>query len=161
MSNRALRASGFLGPEFNAFLFESIGLDQYGRPLSVVSALARLDLDAWAEAGQLAHLPRDIAAGELSALIRKLTECPQAVKDSHKIAVRLVALLPGRAALTKQNVALPLTPDQVKKLRRSTIAFALLIAVLVGMQLLAPRVHQPASPPTAITTVPAPNGAQQ
>jgi hypothetical protein len=107
MRDHALRASGFLGPEFNEFLFESIGLDQYGRSLSVVSALARLDLDAWAEAAQLARLPRDAAADKLSVLIRKLTESPQAVRDSHKIAVRLVALLPSRAVLAGQKAVQP------------------------------------------------------
>jgi len=42
--------SRFLGEEFNPFLFAFIGTDRAGGQLSVVSALARLDLDAWAEA---------------------------------------------------------------------------------------------------------------
>ena len=165
MSNHALRASGFLGPEFNAFLFESIGLDQYGRPLSVISALARLDMDAWAEAAQLARLPRDIAADKLSMFIRKFTECPQAVKDSHKIAVRLVELLPSRATLAGQNTATPLAPSQAEKLGRSTVVFILLMALLIGTQMLASHPRRPAlppsAPPAATATVPAPNNVQQ
>jgi len=151
MSNHALRASGFLGPEFNAFLFESIGLDQSGRPLSVVSALARL--------------PKGIAADQLSTLIKKLTECPQAVTDSHKIAVRLVALLPGRTAMAGQNTATPLTSGQAEKLGRSTAIFVLILVLLIGMELLAPHTHQPPRPPIAppasSATVPAPTAAQR
>lgn len=157
MSNQALRASGFLGPEFNEFLFESIGLDQHGRPLSVVSALARLDLDAWAEAASLARLPRDIAADRLSVFIRKFTECPQAVRDSQKIAVRLVALLPSRTVLAGPKAATPPGPGETIKTGRSTIVFVLIMALLIGIQLLASRAHAPALPPT--TTAAAPDTA--
>jgi hypothetical protein len=36
--------------EFDNFLYASIGADRNGMPLSVLSALARLDLDPWEEA---------------------------------------------------------------------------------------------------------------
>ena len=41
-----------LGREFDDFLFASIGDDRNGPSLSVFSALARLDVDPWKEAGQ-------------------------------------------------------------------------------------------------------------
>jgi hypothetical protein len=158
MSNHTLRASGFLGSEFNAFLFESIGVDRYGRPLSVVSALARLDLDAWAEAAKLARLPRDLAADKLSAFIRRCTELPQAMKDSRKIAERLVELLPDRAVLPRRTMATTLSPEQAAKLVRSTAMSILFVfaAVVIGLQLLAPHACLPISPPTAPTIVAAP-----
>lgn len=154
MRDHALRASGFLGPEFNEFLFDSIGLDQYGRSLSVVSALARLDLDAWAEAAQLARLPRDAAADKLSVLIRMLTECPQAVRDSHKIAVRLVALLPSRAVLAGQKAAPAAVVDQAGKFGFSTIWFVLIIVMLLGMQQLVSHAPAPVAPPAIAATIP-------
>jgi hypothetical protein len=156
MSNETLRTSGFLGPEFDAFLFESIGVDQYGRQLSVVSALARLDLDAWAEAAKLARLPRDIAADKLSAFIRRCTELPQAMKDSRKIAARLVELLPNRTVLPRRTMATTLAPGQAAKLGRSTAMFILFVALVIGVQLLAPHARLPISPPTAPTIMAAP-----
>ncbi len=44
-----------LGSEFDNFLFAPIGVDKNGMVLSVVSALARLDVDPWEEAEELAH----------------------------------------------------------------------------------------------------------
>ena len=46
----------YLGSEFDDFLFAPIGEERNGMPLSVVSALARSDLDPWQEAAQLARL---------------------------------------------------------------------------------------------------------
>ncbi len=72
------RSAGFLGPEFNEFLFAPIGADRNGAYLSVVSALARLDLDPWAEAAKLAKLPIEIATQKLSSLIAALPDIPAA-----------------------------------------------------------------------------------
>lgn len=85
-----------LGAEFNEFLFAPIGMDGHGTYLTVVSALARLDLDPWAEAAKLARLPGAIAAQKLAELISKFPEIPMARQDPAKIALRLTALLPGR-----------------------------------------------------------------
>jgi len=47
-----------LGAEFDDFLFAIIGDDRNGMQLSVVSVLARMDLDPWHEAATLAASPR-------------------------------------------------------------------------------------------------------
>jgi hypothetical protein len=83
-----------LGLEFNAFLFASIGGDAAEAPLSVVSALARLDIDPWQEAADLNRLPRETAARRLDALLAKLPGGLPADQDSETIATRLIALLP-------------------------------------------------------------------
>jgi hypothetical protein len=85
------------------------------------------------------------------------------VKDSRKIAERLVALLPDRAALAGRNAATLLAPGETAKLGRSTMVFVLIMAVRIGMQVVAQRVHPPTSPPAATTAVPAviPNNVQQ
>jgi hypothetical protein len=46
-----------LGTEFDDFLFAPIGEDRNDTPLSVLSVLARLDIDPWQEADKLARLP--------------------------------------------------------------------------------------------------------
>ncbi len=84
----------FLGTEYNDFLFAPIGEDGNGMFLSVLSALARLDLDPWQEAADLARLPYDAAVGRFSKLIMTLPDQLSAMRDSSAIATRVIALLP-------------------------------------------------------------------
>ena len=64
--------------------------------LSVLSALARSDVDPWEEAAQLAQLPEDTAARKLVSLIAALPKGASARPDPETIAPRLIALLPRR-----------------------------------------------------------------
>ena len=82
------------GSEFNDFLFAPIGEDRNGMLVSVLSGLARSDLDPWQEAAKLARLPGEDATKELAALIVALPDGAASPSDSRTIAVRLVALLP-------------------------------------------------------------------
>jgi hypothetical protein len=50
-----------IGPEFDEFLCAPIGADRNGTGLSVLSALARLNVDPWQEATSLARMPREAA----------------------------------------------------------------------------------------------------
>jgi hypothetical protein len=85
-----------LGSEFDDFLFAPIGKDRNDMPLSVLSALARLDVDPWEEADKLARLPGETATQRLASLIAALPDEPSAHLDPGTIAARLVALLPRR-----------------------------------------------------------------
>ena len=84
--------------QFNAFLFASIGLEGNGMPLSVVSALARLEIDPWQEAARLSDLPEDRAVAALDHLIRRLPAPGWDQAETRNIAARLIELLPHRAA---------------------------------------------------------------
>jgi len=90
------RASSFLGVQFNAFLFAPIGADDRGRQVTVVSALARLDLDPWDEADRLSRLPDETAARSISMVISRFPEIPLGVAGARQTAIRLVGLLPKR-----------------------------------------------------------------
>jgi hypothetical protein len=59
------RAYAPMFPEFDAFLFASVGEEVDGVPLSVLSALSRLGLDPRDEAARLAHLTKEAAADQL------------------------------------------------------------------------------------------------
>ena len=85
-----------LGSEFDDFLFAPIGEDRNDMPLSVLSALARLDIDPWHEAAELARLPGETATQRLASLIAALPDGPSAHLDPGTISARLVALLPRR-----------------------------------------------------------------
>jgi hypothetical protein len=86
-----------LGNEFDAFLFAPVGESRNGMVVSVVSALACLDVDPWAEAASLARLPRDAATRRLTALIASLPERPFPNLDLGTIAAGLIARLPSAA----------------------------------------------------------------
>ncbi len=67
--------------------------------LSVLSALARMDIDPWEEAAKLARLPVEAATRTLASLIAALPGGAAAHSDPETIATRLIALLPRQAAL--------------------------------------------------------------
>ena len=93
-----IRSSGTsaLAPEFDNFLFAPIGEEQNGMALSVVSALARLNIDPWQEAVNLAQLPRITATRRLASLIATLPDRPRTHLDPEANAARLIAWLPRR-----------------------------------------------------------------
>ena len=83
-----------LGTEFNEFLFAPIGEDRNGMLVSVLSALARHDIDPWEKAAELALLPRETGTQKLASLIAALPEGPSPHRDPGTVAARLIALLP-------------------------------------------------------------------
>src|SRR5213080_1446101 len=59
-------------PDLNKFLFAAVGEERNGIPLSMMSALAQLDLDPWEEAGRLSTLAKQEAIERLTGLILRL-----------------------------------------------------------------------------------------
>ena len=95
------RAYAPMFPEFDAFLFASVGEEIDGRPLSVLSALARLGLDPWDEAAHLAQLTREAAADQLAGMIAGLYERRWSTSEARRIAGRLIERLPTARAAGK------------------------------------------------------------
>ena len=62
--------------------------------VSVLSGLARSDVDPWQEAARLAELPGETATQRLASLIGALPDRVASHPESRTIAARLVALLP-------------------------------------------------------------------
>ncbi len=118
----------FFRPEFNDFLYAAIGADRNGMPLSVLSALARLDVDPWEEAAELAELSKDAATRRLALLIERLPAGRWAQTDLRAIADRLIALLPRRGS---SKVSLVGEPTGLRELTSSTVAKILICTALV------------------------------
>jgi hypothetical protein len=95
MTHAAL--ASLLGPEYDDFLYASIDEPRNGKLLSVLSALARLDVDPWREAAKLARLPKEAATQRLAVLIAALPDEPSAHRSAGTTAARLIALLPRGA----------------------------------------------------------------
>jgi hypothetical protein len=88
-----------LHSDLNGFLFASLGQEKSGAPLTVLSALTRLDIDPWAEGARLAALPREAAARALATLIARFPQDCWSASDVSEVARRLVELLPKPSAL--------------------------------------------------------------
>lgn len=97
------------GAEFNNFLFAPIGPDKNGMLVSVLSGLARLDVDPWQEAADLAQLPGDTATQRLASLIGDLCrrDMDSSYLDARTIAMRLIALLPNKNDTKNQSRSAP------------------------------------------------------
>lgn len=103
------------GAEFNEFLFAPIGEDRSGMLVSVLSALARQDVDPWQEAAKLAQLPVETATQRLASLIGSLSDPGSFYLDSPKIAARLIALLPRQQVFNNRSHDTPRVSGAVIK----------------------------------------------
>lgn len=92
---RAARVPG-LGSEYDNFLYAEIGAEPNGTLLSVLSVLARLNLDPWREAASLAQSPGEAAVQRLASLIAAIPDGPSVPAEPKTTAARLIALLPRR-----------------------------------------------------------------
>ena len=90
-----------LHSDLNDFLFASVGDEQNGMPLSVISALTRLGLEPWEEAARLAALPKALAAEALAPMIARLSLAWGQRSDNLAIAQRVVGLLPMRGQMAE------------------------------------------------------------
>jgi hypothetical protein len=122
-----------LGSEFDNFLFAPIGEDKNGMLLSVVSALARLDVDPWQEAGELARLPPESAIARLASRIAALPDGSSAHPDPGTIAGRLIALLPRQA---RSNITSPhqtsLGGGESTNSRLASYAMLIIMTLMLG-----------------------------
>ena len=137
-----------LGSEFNDFLFALVGEDHNGMPLSVVSLLARMDLDPWVEAANLAALPAETAARKLASWLDALSDPALRPASPDTRAVRLIALLPRRAIpnspppLDRTGAVAAARPQALIK----TILVAIYLILSLGIQLVMARREPPARP---------------
>jgi hypothetical protein len=123
-----------LAPEFDDFLFAPIGEEQNGMLLSVISALARLDLDPWQEAANLAQLPVTTAARRLASLIASLPDRPSMHLDPGTTAARLIAHLPRRAGFNATSAGTSHSVGTPAMLQTQSARYivALILTVLFG-----------------------------
>jgi hypothetical protein len=116
----------FINSEFSEFLYAPIGAERNGMTLSLLSALARLNIDPWEEAAGLSQLPKYAAAHRLASLIARLPQRTWGERDCSAIADRLVELLPHRSV--------PSPAEDARGSRRINLtATPILIAVALGL----------------------------
>lgn len=120
--------------DLNEFLFADVGVEASGMTLSVLSVLARLDMDPWQEAGRLAKLPRTAAVEGLARSIAAMPARLWPLRDATAIAARLVTLLPGREGGLPIPPSVP-APARSRTTRQWAVVLALLGTVIAGLAL--------------------------
>ena len=80
-----------------AFLYADVGTEPNGSTLTILSVLARLGNDPWAQAASWAAMPRAAAIDGLSQGIAQMPLVPAPLMGSRDIAARLVELLPANS----------------------------------------------------------------
>jgi hypothetical protein len=128
-----------IGREFDPFLFASVGEDRHGQLLSVISALARSDLDPWLEAVSLARMSQGQATARLRALIAALPDVPPSGRPIDAIAGELVALLPQTDRLPRPPKPAPPKTAPILSVMTPNGRFGLgvvALALLIGFSLL-------------------------
>jgi len=83
-----------LDPKFDHFLQTSVGDDQKGTSVTVLSMLARLGVDPWRESNDLAALSKQSAWKRLDGLMARFTDVPSLIAERADVVTRLVASLP-------------------------------------------------------------------
>jgi len=90
--------------QFDRFLFAP--LHENGEtPLSLLSALARQDIDAWQEAARLAQLPKDHAVNSLASTIWKSNSERWSPSEASLVAAHLIKLLPSHSETRDSSVS--------------------------------------------------------
>jgi hypothetical protein len=133
----------FQGHEFDSFLFAPIGEEKNGMLLSVLSALARKDIDPWREAARLSRLPRAAATDSLCAMIAALPADVAHPADPRSIAERLIALLPVGGVGASPSRRAPIvgaaaTPSDAVKYIVAMVLFLGFLTLLTGLRQAAP-----------------------
>jgi len=96
-----------LNASYDEFLFAPVCEDANGMRLSVISALARMNVDPWEEATRLAAMPQAIAEKTLLSILDLVSGRSWKSPEAAAIAARLVRLLPptGEAATVAATAA--------------------------------------------------------
>jgi hypothetical protein len=123
----------YLTRQFDDFLFARIDEGSDATPLSVLSMLARLDVDPWEEAAKLARLPRAAAAKRLVDFIAVTPGAPSAYLNAKTVCDRLLNLLPPPVSAG----ILPHRNYGVHAIKRSPLGtWLVVIAVILGISLI-------------------------
>ena len=117
------------GADFEQFLYAFVGADREGFEVTVLSTLARLGLDPWKEAAELADLSEEAAGARLGVLLAKFRDVPALTAGNEGITRKLIALLPTRATRPVRSEA----DSSQSKVRMSSVVSIVAIAVVLMM----------------------------
>jgi hypothetical protein len=114
------------------FLYATVGDDKNGMALTVLSALARQDVDPWQEAAELSRLPRETAMRRITSRLEAIPGNPSLI-DRSAIAEQLLALLPrAPAAPDSPGNFLHQLHAAIKRTGSSELSLVLIYVILMS-----------------------------
>ena len=119
-----------LRKDFDEFLFAPVGKDSDGTPVNLLTVLARLGVDPWEEASDLAHLSREPAMQRLASRLEAMPNGPASAADTVTIATRLIALLHRVPTRTAPSPDVPLQAKVLKQSKSISPAFYCLLGLI-------------------------------
>jgi hypothetical protein len=93
----------------NPFLFADVGTETNGSALTILSVLARLGQDPWAEAARWTALPKAAAIDCLASSINKMPLDPLSLSERTATAAQLILLLPAQTQAPGQTIRAAVT----------------------------------------------------
>jgi hypothetical protein len=99
-----------LRPDLDKFLFATVGDEINDVPLSVLSALTRVGVDPWKEAGWLSSLAQPEAVEQLARLITEVPGRFRSLPEARVMAGGLVGLLPRHDASRVSTAQIQIRP---------------------------------------------------
>ena len=121
---------------YDDFLFASICEEANGMRLSVLSALARMNVDPWDEAARLAAMPKAVAERTLVSILDLVSGRRWNPSEAGVVAARLVRLLPQRG-----DAATIAAADAARVGARRTNYWWVWVVFAIAISLLSPRHH--------------------
>ena len=120
----------------NRFLYASVCEDSNGIRLSVLSALARANVDPWEEAARLTTMPKATAEEALAAILHDASALNYDRAEAEALAVRLIKLLPQDGEWERFAGT-----DSARAQVNHSIFWAVWLSFIIAVSLLSPR-HQ-------------------
>jgi len=137
--------------DLNAFLFADVGTELNGSALTILSVLARLGQNPWAEAARWAKMPKTAAIDSLAQCIGKMPLDPLALAGTYATASRLILLLPSRNRAVQKGVsATSHVPTALEWVPMAVFCLSLVLGIMFNM-VSAPIRQAGATAPTAET----------
>ena len=122
--------------QYDDFLFASICEEANGMRLSVLSALARMNVDPWDEATRLAAMPKAVAERTLVSILDLVSGRRWNPSEAKVVAARLVRLLPQQG-----DGATIAAADPARVGARRTNYWWGWVVFAIAISLLSPRHH--------------------
>jgi hypothetical protein len=148
-------SSSTLPSTYDDFLYAPVGESTNGTLLTVLSVLARQNIDPWEEAADLSRMPRDSAARRLISMIT-VSPGQSSIADQEAVADRLVALLPRRIAAVDRAPNVLQGEPAVRRYASAVnwLVIAIYIGVVVLSQWIAASFFE--KPTAGVAPVPSP-----
>jgi hypothetical protein len=121
--------------DLNSFLFADVGTELNGSSLTMLSVLARLGKDPWAEAAKWTNLPKAAAIDCLARSIGEMPLAPGTLANISATASRLILLLPEQTRTPRRSIGVATNASAIPVW--VPIAF-LCISLLMGLALSIP-----------------------